>query len=115
MKYVLLIFQPVDFDAKSLSENDYKAVAAGYEAVNKTPNVKPGLPLGIPEEAVTVQFRNGQPSARDGTYLQHPGTAIGGYCEFEAESMDDAIRLAGRIPAVALGGAVEIRPAKIYW
>jgi hypothetical protein len=34
---------------------------------------------------------------------------------YEAESMDDAIALAARIPAARLGGAVEIRPAEKYW
>jgi hypothetical protein len=34
---------------------------------------------------------------------------------FEAESMEAAIKLAERIPAARLGGAVEIRPAEKYW
>ena len=38
-----------------------------------------------------------------------------GYFVFEADDMDAAIKLAGRIPAARLGGAVEIRPAEQYW
>ena len=34
---------------------------------------------------------------------------------FEADDMDAAIKLAARIPAARLGGAVEIRPAEQYW
>jgi hypothetical protein len=35
---------------------------------------------------------------------------VGGYCFLEADNIDAAIELAGRIPAASLGGAVEIRP-----
>jgi hypothetical protein len=40
---------------------------------------------------------------------------VGGYSVYDAESMEDAIRLAERIPAARLGGAVEIRPAERYF
>jgi hypothetical protein len=41
--------------------------------------------------------------------------AVGGYLIFEADSIDDAIELAGRVPAARHGGAVEVRPAEPYW
>jgi hypothetical protein len=41
--------------------------------------------------------------------------AVAGYLVFEADSMDAAIELAGRVPAARLGGAVEVRPAEPYW
>jgi len=36
--------------------------------------------------------------------------ALDGYCFFEADDLDAAIELAARIPAVEMGGAVEVRP-----
>jgi len=33
----------------------------------------------------------------------------------EADDLDAAIELAGRIPAARLGGAVEVRPVGTYW
>jgi hypothetical protein len=112
MKYLLFIYQPEDFDAKALTESEYKAVAAQYAAVTATPNVKPGLPAGLPKDAVTVRVQNGATVTAQGPYQDR---AVGGYLEFEADTIEAAIELAARIPAARLGGAVEVRPAQKYW
>ncbi len=33
----------------------------------------------------------------------------------DAESLEDAVALAARVPAARLGGAVEVRPCEVYW
>ena len=96
----------------ALSEGEYKAVAAQYAAVTATPKVRPGLPLGFSRDAVTVRVRDGQTVTTSGPYVEHP---VGAYFEFEAETREDAIRLAARIPAASQGGAVEVRPSQKYW
>lgn len=73
---------------------------------------RPGLPLGLPDAARTVQVRNGKAQVKNGPYLAE---GAGGYMVFEAENMEAAVALAARIPAARLGGAVEIRPAEQYW
>jgi hypothetical protein len=35
---------------------------------------------------------------------------LGGYFVFDASNLDEALEVAQRIPAVRLGGAVEVRP-----
>jgi len=112
MKYVMFIYQPKNYDPKSLSESEYKAVAAQYASLTATPNLRTGLPVGFSRDAVTVRVRDGETVTTRGTFLEHP---VGGYCEFEAETLEDAIRLAARIPAVRQGGAVEVRPSTRYW
>lgn len=112
MKYVLLIYQPEGFDAKALSEAEYKQVAAQYAAVTSTPNLKPGLPCGLPKDAVTVRVQNGQTTKTPGPYANH---AVGAYLEYDADTLEEAIELAARIPAAQRGGAVEVRPAQTYW
>lgn len=112
MKFVLLIYQPKDFDPKALSKADYSAVADQYAAVSATPNIRPGLPLGFPRDAVTVRVREGEIVTTAGPFLKEP---LGGYFEFEAETREEAIQLAARIPAARLGGAIEVRPAEVYW
>jgi len=117
MKFVLLIYQgstplPGSERWQALSQEEQKAIYADYAAVNQTEGVAPGLPLGLPDTARTVQVRDGQTLVRNGTYLAE-GTA--GYAVYEAESIEAAIALAARIPAARLGGAVEIRPAEKYW
>ena len=114
MKYVLLIYQPSPFDPKALSEDEYKTIAAQYGAVNATLNVTPGLPLGLPEDAITVRVQDSEIITKEGPYVDAAG-AVGGYYVFEADSREEAIDLASRIPAARLGGAVEVRPCQTYW
>jgi hypothetical protein len=112
MKYVWFIYQADDLDTKALSEAERKELVAQYAAVTATPNVTPGLPTGLPKDAVTVRVRNGETVATPGPYANH---WIGGYYVFEAETIEEAIQLASRIPAASRGGAVEVRPAQSYW
>jgi hypothetical protein len=118
MQYVLLIYQgraplPTDPDAwATLSEEEQKAIYKDYGALNKTQGVSPGLTLGLPEDATTVQVKDGKTVTRQGPYLSE---GAGGYLVFEADDLDAAIELAARIPAARHGGAIEIRPVSTYW
>lgn len=117
MKFVLLIYQgttplPGSDRWKRLSEAEQKAIYADYAALNETAGVTPGLPLGLPHAARTVQVRDGELQVKNGPHLVE---GVGGYSVFEAEDMEAAIALAARIPAARLGGAVEVRPAEQYW
>jgi hypothetical protein len=118
MKYVLLIYQgpnpplPGSDRWNALSKAEQGAIHEDYGKLNNTPGVSPGLPLGLPNAARTVQVRDGRPEVRNGTYLSE---GAGGYLVLEAESMDAAVALAARIPAARHGGAIEIRPAEQYW
>ena len=114
MQYVLLIYQGTTPRAETLSEEEYKAIAAEYGAINRTPGVTPGLPLGLPENATTVRVQNGKTLTADGPFVETK-EAIGGYYVLEADDLDAAIELAARIPAARLGGAIEVRPAERYW
>ena len=119
MQYVLLIYQgttplPNTPEWSTLSADEQKAVYADYAALNKMPNVTQGLPLGRPEQAKTVRVDNGTTLATDGPFVDAKG-AVGGYCVLEADDVDEAIRVAARIPAARLGGAIEVRPAETYW
>jgi hypothetical protein len=117
MKYVLLIYQgstplPGSESWKTLSEAEQKQIYADYQGITKTPGVTPGLPLGLPSAARTVQVREGKLQVKNGTYLAE---GAGGYLVFEADNMEAAVALAARIPSARLGGAVEVRPAEQYW
>jgi len=112
MKFVLLIYQPKGFDPKALSKGEYKAVADQYAAVSATPKIRPGLPLGLARDAVTVRVCDGEIVTTSGPHLDEP---LGGYFELEAEALEEAIQLAARIPAARLGGAIEVRPSQVYW
>lgn len=119
MQFVLLIYQGTsplpNTDAwEALSKDEQKAVYADYAALNNTPGLTGGPPLGLPKDAKTVRVENGQTLTTDGPYVDDKG-AVGGFIVFEADDLDAAIELAARIPAARLGGAIEVRPVGTYW
>jgi hypothetical protein len=74
MKFVLLVYQgstplPGSDPWQALSEAEQKAIYADYAELNKTEGVAPGLPLGLPDAARTVQVRHGKTHVKNGTYL----------------------------------------------
>jgi hypothetical protein len=117
MKYMLMIHQadaptPLDPDAwATLSEDEQKAVYADYQAINQAAGVTPGLGLEPADTATTVRVKDGQTLTTDGPFVSVK-EALNGYLVYEADDLDAAIELAGRIPAARLGGAVEVRPIR---
>jgi hypothetical protein len=115
MKYMLLIHQgdtptPRDPEAWSrISEDEQKAVYADSKAVSETPGVTPGVQMQDPETATTVRVEAGQTLTTDGPFVATK-EALGGYLLLDAPDLDAALKLAARIPAARMGGAVEVRP-----
>jgi hypothetical protein len=111
MKYMLLIHHGETPDWDALSDDERNAVYAGYQAINETPGVTPGVWIDGPETATTVRVQEGKTLATDGPFVSLK-EALGGYLFFEADNLDAAIELAARIPAARMGGAIEVRPLK---
>jgi hypothetical protein len=119
MQYVMLIYQgstplPGTDEWEALSQDEQRAIYTDYGALNHTPGVTPGLPLGLPENATTVRVQGGKTLTTDGPFVGMK-EAIGGFFVYEAENLDAAIEVAARIPAARLGGAIEVRPVETYW
>ena len=64
-----------------------------------------------PEAAVAVRVRAGEISATDGPFIETK-EHLAGIVIIEARDLNDAIRLAGRIPMARLG-TIEVRPVKL--
>ena len=114
MKFMLLIHQgdtptPPSAEWDALSDEEKGKVYGGYKAVNETPGVEPGLRMDSPEAATTVRVKADKKMTTDGPFAETK-EALGGYLFYEADSLDDAIELAAKIPAASMGGAVEVRP-----
>lgn len=110
MKYMLLInLGPRVRDYQSLSEDEQKALAAGFKAINETPGLSPGMRLQPPETATTVRVQDGKTLTTDGPFVETK-EALDGYCMFEADDLDAAIEVAARMPSAGMGGAIEVRP-----
>ena len=56
---MLMVYQGTTGSDRWLSEAERKATYAAYAEVNETKGVAPGLPLGQPHAARTVQVRDG--------------------------------------------------------
>jgi hypothetical protein len=108
MKYALLIYDlPGNYD--ELRDSEREAVSAEYFAISEAPDVYGGAQLRPTETATTVRVEDGQTVTTDGPFAETK-EFLGGYYLLEANDLDRAIELAGRIPAARMGGSVEIRP-----
>jgi hypothetical protein len=110
MQYVMLInLGPKARDYRNLSAEEQQEIAAGFQALNQTPGVTPGLGLQPPSAAKTVRVEDGRTLATDGPFVDTK-EALDGYFVLEADDLDAAINVASRVPAAKMGGAIEIRP-----
>jgi len=64
--------------------------------------------LQLPATAATVRVRDGRVSTIDGPYAETK-EQLGGYYVIEAKDLNEAIRIAAKIPG-AWHGCVEVRP-----
>ena len=61
------------------------------------------------QNAATVRYRGGKVVVTDGPFAETK-EVFAGYYIFDLENLDAAIEVAARVPAVRLGGSVEVRP-----
>lgn len=108
MKYALLIYTQSG-PYESVSEAEGAAIHQEYMALRDEPGCLGGAHLQPVETATTVRSADGETLVTDGPFADTK-EVFGGYYVFEAEDLDAATALAARIPAVRLGGSVEVRP-----
>jgi hypothetical protein len=68
-----------------------------------------GAQLDRSATAVTVREKNGKPVITDGPFAETK-EQLGGYHLIECKDRDEAVAIALRIPALAAGGSIEVRP-----
>jgi len=110
MKYALLIYPgntASEYDR--YTEEEQRAVTAEYVALVQEPGVLGAEQLTPAESATTVRAQDGKTLVTDGPFA-NAKEVLGGLYLIEAENIDRALELAGRIPAIRFGGAVEVRP-----
>jgi hypothetical protein len=108
MRYALLIFEkPGAYDP--LSDDERSAVTSEYMEIAADARVVGGAQLRPPATATTVREQDGELLTTDGPFADTK-EVFGGWFLFEADDIDAALDVAGRIPAIRLGGSVEVRP-----
>jgi hypothetical protein len=107
MKYALLVYAtPGSHD---LPEDQAAAVLTEYEALRDEPGYISSGQLHPAETATAVRRHNGQTLTTDGPFADTK-EVFGGFYLFDVADVDAALAIAERVPALRLGGSVEVRP-----
>ena len=111
MKYLCLVYQD-EAAVAALPKAEHAAVVA--EALAYREDLRQGghyvasSPLQPIRTATTLRVRDGKLLVTDGPFVE-TREQLGGFYLIEARDLNDAIRLAARMPPVRLG-AIEVRP-----
>ncbi len=110
MKFLCLICAEKVMEQMELADADshYAEYAKFTEDIRASGHYISCNRLLPPSEATTIRVRNGKVSATDGPWVETK-EQLGGYYLIEARDLNEAIRIAARIPGAARG-CVEIRP-----
>ncbi|HEV7796828.1 MAG TPA: YciI family protein [Pyrinomonadaceae bacterium] len=108
MKYMMLVY--LDEQAMSESEREYCYVKSAEltQQLNSSGQYLDASPLHPISTATSVRVREGKRLVTDGPFAE-TREQLGGYYLIDAVDLDEAIRIAERIPPVQFG-TVEIRP-----
>ena len=113
MQYMLLIYNDERAWA-ALPEEERSAIVGEYFALTDELRTAgayvAGAPLRPTETASTVRLRDGEQLVTDGPFAETK-EQLGGYFLIEAESAEEALEWAARIPA-ARYGSIEVRPVQ---
>jgi hypothetical protein len=108
MKYALLINERPDAYV-GLDAEERAAISAEYAALRDDPRVLGGERLQPGDTATTMRTQDGQLLLTDGPFADTK-EIFGGFYLIEAADIDSALELAAKLPALRLGGSVEVRP-----
>jgi hypothetical protein len=106
MQYMLLVYD--DPSQWTVSEDELPAIYAEYAAVAQDKATKHSAQLQGTETAKTVRVKSGDTLVTDGPFAETK-ERLGGYYLVDADSIEDAVKLAATIPSARLGGSVEVR------
>ena len=111
MQYLLLIYEE-EKAWNALSEAERGKIYGEYMSftndIKQSGHWKGGNPLQPIHTATTVRVRDGKVSTTDGPFAA-TREQLGGYYLVEAKDLDEATRLAARVPGAKLG-SIEVRP-----
>ena len=113
MKYLCIVYvDEAKFDTMSESERatlDETSLASNDE-LRRSGHLIAASALQPVATATTVRVRNGRMSAVDGPFVETT-EQLGGFVFIEARDLNEAIRVAGRLPVAAVG-SIEVRPER---
>ena len=108
MKYMMLVYLDEQVLSESEREHCYVESAQLTQELNASGQYLHASPLHPVATATSVRVREGKRLVTDGPFAE-TREQLGGYYLVEANDLDEAIRIAERIPPARFG-TVEIRP-----
>ncbi|MGH2617705.1 MAG: YciI family protein [Thermomicrobiales bacterium] len=113
MKYLCLVYQE-EAKLDALPGNQCDAIASEVldyrEELRQSGNLIVSSPLQSVRTATTIRVRNGKVSITDGPFAETK-EQLGGFYLIEARDLNDAIRVASKMPSARLG-SIEVRPLR---
>jgi hypothetical protein len=111
MQYLLLIYES-EANWVGVSEEEQGKIFQEYMQftgdIARSGHLRAGEALQPVASATTVRVKNGKTITTDGPFAE-TREQLGGYYLVEAKDLDEAIKIAARIPG-ARNGCVEVRP-----
>lgn len=111
MQYLLLIYDN-EKDFEAMPEEAAQKVMAGYMKfgtdIKASGHLVGSNRLKPVDSATTVRVRNGKTTTTDGPYAE-TREQLGGYYLIEAKDLDEALKIAAKIPSAEFG-SIEVRP-----
>lgn len=108
MKYMLLIYSNEAAWTKDEREHCYADSVRLTQDLHEKGQYLAASPLHPVSTATSVRVRDGKRLVTDGPFAE-TREQLGGYFLIDAQDLDEAIAIAGRIPGARVG-TVEIRP-----
>jgi hypothetical protein len=113
MKYLCLVYYR-ESDIEAMGQRQWDAlngecIACG-EGLRESGHMLDGSALEPTATATTVRVRDGKLSITDGPFAETKEQLAGFYL-IEARDLNDAIRVAGKIPPARFG-SIEVRPVR---
>src|SRR5688500_9449678 len=108
MKYMMLVYLDEQAMSESEREHCYVESAQLTQQLNASGQYLHASPLHPVATATSVRVRGGKRLVTDGPFAE-TREQLGGYYLVDADDLDEAIEIAGRIPGVHKG-TIEVRP-----
>jgi hypothetical protein len=113
MRYLCLVYQDEE-KIDAMPEDEYgdimNEVLAYRDELQQNGNYIASSPLQPVQCATTIRVRHGKMTITDGPFAE-TREQVGGFYLIEATDLNDAIRVASKMPPARIG-SIEIRPLK---
>jgi hypothetical protein len=108
VKYMLLVYLAEDAMDEAAREHCYQESTQLCHDLAASGQFLAAAPLRPVATATSVRVREGKPIVTDGPFAE-TREQLGGYYIIDSQNLDEAIRIAARIPPAKVG-TIEIRP-----